>query len=839
VDGPTAKFGLVSTGVCLNKETTFRDSTLADGRNAIQSWDWNFGDGHSQIFTAPPFTHVYDSTNNYFVSLKVTDVRGCADSFTMIKTVKPVIISSRFGFTAYPNSDSLLGCINSPFSFVCPFAETGFTYKWDLGDNTYSTMQYASKRYQTGGTYNIKLVVSNNAGCSDSTIRYNMVKIVEPIAKFSINDSFKTCPPLVVNFTDSSTYAISKTWSFGDSTVTTTNNPSHFYSYPGTYFAKLTVVGPGGCTAEAVKRIVVNGPRGTINYNATSSCKPYLFNFNVQSTDAVQYTWDFNDGNTVTNSLTSMVHTYENAGKYIPKLMLVDGEGCRVAISSRDTILASFVDADFSQQVQNSCDTGSVRFLNITQTNDRIASYKWLFGDGTSSVLKDADHKFAQDGIYNAKLIVTTATGCSDTATKSITIKRVAPPQFQIISIASGCVPLALGLQAQLTSTDTNTVTWKWKFPNGDSSSLQNPPAQLFNNAGSYTIRLSATNSIGCTKEISKAIQTFASPIVNAGQDIELCEGATAQLNASGAITYEWIGQNLSCLNCPNPTVSAVGDSKYIVKGTNVNGCFAKDSVLVKINKKAHVVVDSVANTCKGLSKQLQATGSSNYQWTPSIGLSNTTIANPIINIIATTSYRVIGTNNNACGADTAYLLVRVNENPTVNAGEDKIISAGSSVDLDPVYSSDVISFSWTPTGELFRAGSNAITVRPTENTEYTASVENRFGCKAQDKVKVTVACQKANVFIPNLFSPNGDNVNDVFFVRGIGLQKVRSIRIFNRWGQIVFSKNNFNANDATEGWDGRYKGKLLSTDTYIYMAEVVCGNGTVFSLNGNISLVD
>jgi gliding motility-associated-like protein len=100
------------------------------------------------------------------------------------------------------------------------------------------------------------------------------------------------------------------------------------------------------------------------------------------------------------------------------------------------------------------------------------------------------------------------------------------------------------------------------------------------------------------------------------------------------------------------------------------------------------------------------------------------------------------------------------------------------------------------------------------------------------------VVCTNENIFIPNTFSPNGDGMNDLFYVRGRGLTQIRSVRIFNRWGQQVFQKTNVIANDAGAGWDGTFKGQPLSPDVYVYMVEVVCENNALIMLKGDVMLV-
>ena len=167
-----------------------------------------------------------------------------------------------------------------------------------------------------------------------------------------------------------------------------------------------------------------------------------------------------------------------------------------------------------------------------------------------------------------------------------------------------------------------------------------------------------------------------------------------------------------------------------------------------------------------------------------------------------------------------------------------KKISLGIPVYLQAVFSNDVTQVNWSPTDGAFRNSQDAITVKPSLNTEYTVEVKNIGGCSAKDKVTVFVTCDNDNVFVPTLFSPNADGVNDVFYPRGRGLFKIKSLVIFNRWGEAIFEKRSFNANDASAGWDGTFKGSKLTPDVYVYILELICDNNSVLSLNGNIALV-
>ena len=127
---------------------------------------------------------------------------------------------------------------------------------------------------------------------------------------------------------------------------------------------------------------------------------------------------------------------------------------------------------------------------------------------------------------------------------------------------------------------------------------------------------------------------------------------------------------------------------------------------------------------------------------------------------------------------------------------------------------------------------------RPVGNTFYTLTVRNAAGCPAQDTMTVFVTCGGGNVFIPNTFSPNGDGMNDVFYPRGKGISLVKSFRVFNRWGQIVFERYQFSINDRGAGWDGTVGGRKVSPDVYVYICEIICENNQVLLFKGDVTLL-
>lgn len=835
VSGPTAKFVPVTSGGCLNSIVSFTDSTVTDGIHPVQQWAWQYGDGATEILTAPPFQHLYTTAGSYIVKLKITDSKGCTDSTALSTGI--TISSPKANFTTIDT----FSCPGKPVRFVNQSSGTGLTYNWYFGDNTTATAQSPSHSYTSDGVYTVKLVVNTPYGCSDSITRTNYITITTPTALFTMSDSVSNCPPLVVNFTNQATNAQSVRWDFGDSTFSDDANPTHFYNYPGTYFAKMIVTGTGGCIVTYQKRVTIKGPEGHFSYDPLGGCNPVTVNFTASTNGRYTFVWDFNDGTTVTTSDSVISHTYTYPGRYIPKMILIDQTGCQVPITGNDSITVSSISNNFSFDNKLLCDSGVVSFSDssIITPGDAITSYHWNFGDGNSSAEQNPVYGYTQTGIFYPELITTSQMGCTDTFRLPVPLRIVASPKVTITSSGNGCTPLSATFSSRLAVPDTSIITWQWNFANGNTSSAANPGAQNYTSPGVYTVTLIGTNSTGCKDTASASIESYAIPVVSAGDDLILCKGGSKTIEATGADTYSWSpSTGLSCIDCATPATTTANNITYTLTGTSAQGCTARDSITVSVKEKLSITHSSNDSVCVGSSKKMSASGANTYAWSPSNSLDNPNSNEPTATPMVSTTYMVIGSDDVGCFKDTGYVDIKVNPMPTVEAGMDKTINIGQTIDLVPVVSPDVSDVVWTPTTGLFRNVYPGISVKPTENTEYTVQAKNRGGCTARDRVTVFVICNGSNIFIPNTFSPNGDGTNDIFYPRGTGLFKVKSLRIFTRWGEIVFEKTNFDANNPAYGWDGNNKGQKANPDVFVYTLEVICDNGSILTYRGNISLV-
>lgn len=833
VDGPTANFGLVNPGNCSMSAVNFADSSITDGIHPITTWVWSYGDGVTETLTGGPFQHTYNAPGVYSLSLTVTDSEGCTDSVT--KTNELIISQPLARFVA---ADTL-ACPGVGIAFSNLSTGNGLTYSWNLGDGFATTSDSLTHSYANDGLYTVSLKVVDQFGCTNTMVKTDYIRITTPHANFALSDSAGTCPPLVINFTNTSTNYTSLLWDFGDGSTSQAANPSHFYSSPGTFLASLTVYGPTGCASVKTRTIYVRGPQGTFRYGPLNGCDSVTVHFTASTRNRHSFVWDFNDGNTLATTDSVVSHTYRIHGSYVPKMILIDHGGCVVPVTGPDTIHVNGATASFQFSTQTLCNSGFVQFTNTTVTNDGIASYAWDFGDGTTSTEAEPLHFYRAPGLYYPRLRVTTISGCADVMQSSLPVRIVTTPQGLITKTANGCTPVTVSFNGGTEVADTSALTWNWSFGNGHRSSVQNPTPEVYTTAGIYPVIMTVSNSSGCTDTVITNIEAYVIPRVSAGADTTVCQGGTYRLNAVGAYTYVWNATpGLSCYNCNSPLATPDSLRTYVVTGTNVQGCTAKDSVSIDVKYPFHMLNSGADTVCLGTGVRLQVSGAHSYQWSPSTGLSSATSASPMANPRNTIIYRVIGTDNMKCFSDTSYVPLKVFPIPTVEAGADKTINVGQIIDLVPELSADVTKVTWSPTGNVFRNNYPAITVKPRETTTYRVNVTNNGGCAASDNITIHVICNGGNVFIPNTFTPNGDGANDVFYPRGTGLFTIKSARVFNRWGEVVYERSNFQANDAAAGWDGTYKGIKLNPDIYVYVIDVLCDNNTTLPFKGNIALL-
>lgn len=835
-NGPKVNFTPPVSYICAGNPVIFTDSTQTIASNPIKQWIWNFGDGGKDtIFASPPFTHIYKQSGIYDVRLSVIDMLGCRDSLLRPKAV--IVYEPKADFFS---PDTII-CLNAPVKFFNKSGGRGLKYSWDFGNGVKSTQAEPIARYQAEGYYDVKLIATDSLNCVSELFKPRYIMVADAKASFAVSDSFTTCPPLLVSFSNNSTNSQLSNWNFGNGNSSSLDEPAHTFTTPGNFMVKLKVTGNGGCSDSAYKIIKIQGPSGVFTYGPLNGCPPLTVNFVSNAINTKVITWDFSDGESTvtTDSVTS--HVYIVPGNFVPKVIFSDDIGCKLPIQGPDTIRLKGAQANIKSLPKYSfCDTTTVSFFDSTITNDIITFFEWDFGDGQKSSDRNPTHFYAHTGNYRVTFEVRTQSGCISRDTLPQPIIVAATPALGDITHPPVCVPVTVTFRGNWLNADTTSVQWKWDFGNGGSSQAFNPPVVTYLRPGSYPISLIGTNLYGCADTAISQLIVNDTPRIVAGPGVYLCQGDQVVLSTSGARRYIWDAQpSLSCLICPNPIAKPSQDQIYRVFGTDSNGCRSSDTVLIRVKPPADLVVGPGDTLCLGESFELTSSGTERFAWTPSSGLAAPGSPNTRVTPTVTTRYMVVGYDTLGCFYDTGYIDLVVYPIPKFDIVESRISApTGTVLTLATNSSADITRWRWSPPYGLSCINCPEPSLTVTRATTYTANVSNDGGCVATDNVTIVPTCSSENIYIPNTFSPNGDGQNDIFYPRGRGVAGIKSMLIFNRWGELMYERKDFAINDPSAGWNGIYKGLELSPDVYVYMIDVLCENNVVFNLKGNVTLL-
>ncbi|MFK8103118.1 MAG: gliding motility-associated C-terminal domain-containing protein, partial [Saprospiraceae bacterium] len=290
---------------------------------------------------------------------------------------------------------------------------------------------------------------------------------------------------------------------------------------------------------------------------------------------------------------------------------------------------------------------------------------------------------------------------------------------------------------------------------------------------------------------------------------------------------------------CEGDSIYLAGDfqtegGEYVETYTSqISGC---DSIVT-----TNLVVDPFTELfgedqtiCYGDEVELLVEGSENVTWFPVSGLSCIDCPNPVASPSTTTTYTITASSCMGTITETT-ITVFVNNPPSIVAIEDQSLVQGDSLLLSAEVYPTEVTITWSTSSRVICEDCNDVMVQPTNSTTYYVTAVDEFGCENQDLVNVRVSdeCELADFEIPNIISPNGDGFNDVFELKYEGITDVSILRIYNRWGELVYETR-----DINQAWDGTFRGQALNPGVYIYYLEGHCLNNEVFSKTGNITLL-
>lgn len=424
-------------------------------------------------------------------------------------------------------------------------------------------------------------------------------------------------------------------------------------------------------------------------------------------------------------------------------------------------------------------------------------NYLWNTGATTSSVNVSP----TASSIYT--VLVIDANGCSNTGTTTVTVNPLP------VATITGNSPICSGDSAMLTASGGINYSW---------STMQTTSSIFSILTSTTTFSVTVTDVNGCTGSASHTIIVNPLPNISISGNLTVCQGDVITLAASGGNNYVWSNGSGSAV------ITTTVSGTYSVIGTDTNGCTNTASAATNVLPPPIASISGNNIICQGDTAVLTANGGLNYLWTTGSSSSSITVSNA-------GTYLVI-VSIGSC-SDTASVTVTVNPLPNANAGNDITIPLGTTVILNGTGSGN--TFNWSPSWGLSCTNCANPTASPSVTTTYTLTVADTNGCVAWDEVTIIVdppIC--GELFIPNAFSPNGDEPNQYFRLYG-KKECIESfhICIFNRWGEKVFESH-----DATFRWDGMYRGNKLNASVFIYYYDIKTIYGTQIHRQGNISLI-
>jgi gliding motility-associated-like protein len=578
-------------------------------------------------------------------------------------------------------------------------------------------------------------------------------------------------------------------------------------------------------TAPAVPRASLASPAcagGSLNLLATSV------------TPGVTYHWSGPNGFTSNQQNPTLANVTATAsGKYY---VWVQINTCISEKDSLDVLVGNTVTTPITDATLTYCEGQAATQLTATTSPGNTLLWYSTPGGGTGNLVAPIPQTSIA-GTATYYVSQKSALGCESNRS-AIMVTTNAAPKSSIVSETIRCQNDNVLFSSNVQSQDPVT-TLRWNFSNG-ATAIGPSTNYRFSNPGTYSVQLKVTTTKGCSDSSVQNIQIQPAPTLITSQDINLCRGHSAQLNVQGAASYQWTPMNaLSCSTCPTPIATPSASTTYVVEGRNAAGCRAYDTVKISVVQPFKVSVSPNDSICVGSSVNLLATGAPLYQWSPSQGLNNTTISNPVSRPTTTTNYTVVGYDQYNCFTDTARVLIAVGQYPTVDLGPELTLAAGTMHPLKATVTNGPIRrWIWSPTTNLSCTSCPQPTAEIKKDVSYALTVINPYGCAASDTVNIKVFCNEGRVFIPNAFTPDGDGINDILMVRASGITSVKHFRIFNRWGELIFEKSNFQPNNPQLGWDGKIRGIIGGPDVFVYTCEVMCENGATFNYKGNVSII-
>jgi gliding motility-associated-like protein len=792
---------LIGTGTCVNDSITQQiiipaqtqtiapsDTTICQSDSVLviasggNTYQWNNG-----ITSTNDTIYIHTSNSTQFV---VTAWNGNCPSLpdTFNVSVSPVINLLVSGITNICQGDSLILIASGNSS----------AYVWSgLSISTNDTLTFIPN---ASGTLFIQ--GTNNCDTEIDSLNINVFSL--PTVNFVNTGPY--CVNNDVQFSYAGTSVLNYLWDFNDLSSGINNssnlqNPTHNYLASGTY--NVTLIGTNNCgTDTIIQQIVIPAQTQTIAPSDTIICQ----NDSILLIASGGTTYQWNNGITSTND--SIYIQVSNLTQFI--VSAVNGN-CPSIPDTFSVGLSPLITAQI---------TGS-NSLCLGDTISLVASgnspnYQW-FGLNSSN----NDTIFISP-VSNGMIYLQGNNNICNSIIDSVFITIASSPTASFISTGPYCNNANIAFS--FTGNSASSFAWNFGDPssgNLNTSILQNP-FHNFNQTGNYNVSLVINNSCG-TDTVNQNIVIGLGPIVTLPNDTSLCAGQTITLTANNGTIYNWTGDTIANSNAI--TISPTHNSTYLLNVSD-GVCFGPvDTIVVSVIEPnaVHIVGEQVY--CTGDTVVLFGQGATNFLWN---AFGNIYSGTSLELIPSSSGYIFASPFNAVCPAITDSFYV--NLSPKSNSNFSYVVDTCNSKIIFSNHSAGLPFHYWN-FGNGIESNETNPQLEITENGDYFITLISNPNSNCADTISTNFYLDNVignNYFVPNSFTPNDDDLNEVFKITTANKCRYFNLKIFNRWGNCIHTTQGYEVI-----WDGRYKGNIVPTGVYVYLlndgSKEVGGTVTLF----------
>lgn len=756
-------------------------------------------------------------------------------------------------------------CTGTTLNLTATSSTAGVTYEWTGPNNFSSNVQNPSitnVSSAAAGTYSVKAILN---GCQSSNATTVVVVNQTPAVTNTVTNNPTSCATntgslVLEGLQPSVAYTVSYTKNSGSPvTVNLTSNASGNVTIPNLgagIYANITLTRTG-CTSAPVGPFTLSDPNPpatpTIS-GVTNLCNGNTLSLTANTVTAgVTYNWTGPNGFTSSGAVVNRPNAQANmSGNYTVVATLGACVSQPASVTATINTTPNISNATLTNPVNCNSATGSIR-LNGLQANTAFMVI-YTNPTGTADTVQLTSNAAGQviigglaAGAYSNVRVVLGI--CTSNALSQLVLSDPAPPATPTFT---GLNSVCEGTNVIIVANSSTTgVSYTWSGPNGFTAVGQNLTLNntTLNMSGNYVVTVTKNN---CSTTASRSISINPNPVAAFTMPSFVCmPGGSVKFTnsstiSSGTMTYFWNLGDGSTSTATSPSKVYASSGSYNIKlvATSNKGCtdsvtktfnqfFNKPTAAFSVNRDTlcqgieNIFTDNSTAPNSSITNRRWNFGDNN-SWTNTTATTrNKTYANA-----GTFVAKLIVTNTQGCVSDTAKKTVVVYVQPKVDAGPSFLVPEGTLVTFKPsVNDSTNVNFLWSPPTGLNRVDTLRPSLTATDDRQYILTATGKVGgCQAKDTLTVKVL---KKIKVPNAFSPNGDGVNDRWEIENLEAYVFATVRVFNRYGQIVYESRGYGVS-----WDGTYKGKPIPVGVYYYIIDFKNPNYFFPQLSGSVTII-